>query len=72
MQVEIEYCGMWGYEARARAARTLIASRQPQAQVTLRKSSGGVFEITVDGTLRYSKRKTGAFPSEAEVAQAVA
>jgi len=26
----------------------------------------------VDGTLRYSKRKTGAFPSEAEVAQAVA
>ena len=28
--------------------------------------------ITVDGTLRYSKRKTGAFPSEAEVVQAVA
>jgi len=30
-----------------------------------------VFEITVDGALRYSKRKTGAFPSEAEVMQAV-
>jgi hypothetical protein len=30
-----------------------------------------VFEITVDGTLRYSKRKTGAFPSDAEVAGAV-
>jgi hypothetical protein len=30
-----------------------------------------VFEITVDGALKYSKRKSGAFPSDAEVAQAV-
>jgi len=30
-----------------------------------------VFEITVDGTLRYSKRKSGAFPSEAEVVEAI-
>jgi len=26
-----------------------------------------VFEITVDGALRWSKRTTGAFPSDAEV-----
>jgi predicted Rdx family selenoprotein len=52
-------------------ASTLIASRRPDANVTLRKSGGGVFEITVDGAVRYSKRATGAFPSDAEVLAAV-
>jgi selT/selW/selH-like putative selenoprotein len=39
----------------------------PDAKVELRKSSGGVFEITADGTLLYSKRATGAFPTEDEI-----
>ena len=37
------------------------------AAVTLRKSGGGVFEITVDGRLTYSKKATGAFPTDAQV-----
>lgn len=36
--------------------------------MTLRKSGGGVFEITVDGALRYSKKATGRFPTDEEVA----
>lgn len=52
-------------------ASTLIASRRPDANVTLRKSGGGVFEIKVDGALRFSKRGTGAFPSEAEILASV-
>jgi selT/selW/selH-like putative selenoprotein len=39
--------------------------------VSLRKSRGGVFEITVDGQLRYSKREVGRFPSSDEVLAAV-
>jgi selT/selW/selH-like putative selenoprotein len=39
--------------------------------VKLRRSSGGVFEITVDGRLRYSKKATGQFPTEAEVLAAL-
>jgi selT/selW/selH-like putative selenoprotein len=35
--------------------------------VELRKSSGGVFEITVDGVRRYSKRATGRFPTDEDV-----
>jgi selT/selW/selH-like putative selenoprotein len=27
-------------------------------------SAGGVFEVTVDGTLVHSKRRTGLFPDE--------
>jgi selT/selW/selH-like putative selenoprotein len=40
---------------------------QPSAQVSLKKSGGGVFEIMVDGRLAYSKKATGQFPSNEEV-----
>jgi selT/selW/selH-like putative selenoprotein len=35
-----------------------------QAEVTLVKSSGGVFEVIVDEVLVYSKRRTGEFPDQ--------
>jgi selT/selW/selH-like putative selenoprotein len=35
--------------------------------VTLVKSRGGVFEITVDGRLAFSKKKLGRFPTDAEL-----
>jgi predicted Rdx family selenoprotein len=35
--------------------------------VQLVRSSGGVFDITVDGQLRFSKGATGRFPTDAEV-----
>ena len=38
------------------------------AEVELKKSSGGVFEITVDGKLAFSKKALGRFPSDDEVA----
>ena len=45
----------------------MILKKQPAAQVSLRKSGGGVFEITVDGRLAYSKKATGQFPSDEQV-----
>jgi selT/selW/selH-like putative selenoprotein len=39
----------------------------PTAEIRLRKSGGGVFEITVDGGLRFSKKATGRFPTDEEV-----
>lgn len=35
--------------------------------ITLIAGSGGVYEITVDGTLLFSKKKLGRFPDEGEV-----
>jgi selenoprotein W-related protein len=35
--------------------------------VELKKSSGGVFEITVDGKLVFSKKQLGRFPTDAEI-----
>jgi selT/selW/selH-like putative selenoprotein len=45
----------------------MIMKTQPTAQVSLKRSGGGVFEITVDGVLAYSKKATGRFPSDEEV-----
>jgi selT/selW/selH-like putative selenoprotein len=33
------------------------------------RSSGGVFEITVDGQLKFSKKALGRFPTDDEVAK---
>ena len=37
------------------------------ADIELVKGSGGVFEITLDGALVYSKKATGRFPKWKEV-----
>jgi selT/selW/selH-like putative selenoprotein len=31
------------------------------------RSSGGVFEIVIDGALKFSKKATGRFPTDAEI-----
>ena len=41
--------------------------QNPEAQVELVRSGGGVFEITVDGQLKYSKKATGQFPTDDEI-----
>lgn len=50
----------------------MILERSPTADVRLRKGSGGVFEITVNGTVRYSKKATGRFPTDDEVVSILA
>jgi selT/selW/selH-like putative selenoprotein len=37
----------------------------------LRKSGGGVFEITVDRRLAFSKKASGRFPTDQEVTSAL-
>jgi selT/selW/selH-like putative selenoprotein len=49
----------------------MILRTTPTADVRLRKSGGGVFEVTVNGALRYSKKATGRFPTDQEVLAAL-
>ncbi|HKS62455.1 MAG TPA: Rdx family protein [Xanthobacteraceae bacterium] len=37
------------------------------ADIELVRGSGGVFEITVDGALKFSKQAVGRFPTNAEI-----
>jgi selT/selW/selH-like putative selenoprotein len=45
----------------------MILKAQPAAEVSLKRSGGGVFEVTVDGRLAYSKKASGQFPTDEEV-----
>ena len=40
-------------------------------KVELIKSSGGVFEVVIDGVLIYSKKKTGEFPDEVKLVKQI-
>lgn len=40
-------------------------------QAELIRGSGGVFDVTADGALLYSKHSTGRFPENSEVLQAL-
>jgi len=64
MQVTIEYCNRWGYREKAASLAEQIRKRFA-GEVRLLESSGGVFEVTVDGALLYSKKQTGEFPDQA-------
>jgi selT/selW/selH-like putative selenoprotein len=37
------------------------------AEIEVVRSSGGVFEIFVNGQLKFSKKALGRFPTEAEI-----
>lgn len=52
-------------------ANLLLIFKQKLAGLTLVPSSGGCFEVTVGGTLIYSKLATHAFPDEATIVAAV-
>ena len=40
-------------------------------QAKLVEGSGGVFDVTVDGQLVYSKHDTGRFPDDGEVVETI-
>jgi len=46
--------------------------KQQLAAVTLIPSSGGKFEIELDGKLIYSKLQTGCFPDKSQMLEQVA
>jgi selenoprotein W-related protein len=70
MRLTIKYCVSWNYLPRATSLAAEI-SAQFGVQAELVKGSGGVFDVTVDGALIYSKHRTGRFPDNAEVLQAL-
>ncbi len=41
--------------------------KQGVADIELRPGKSGQFDVTVDGTLRYTRARTGRFPTDAEI-----
>ncbi len=65
----IEYCTGWGYIGRAVALTRSILNEQKNniSELTLIPSSGGVFEVTLNDQLLFSKKELDRFPEKDEV-----
>ncbi|NND96383.1 MAG: SelT/SelW/SelH family protein [Pirellulaceae bacterium] len=53
------------------ASNLLARYKQKIEHLQLEPSSGGCFEVTIDGDLAYSKLQTGEFPNEDEIVNLV-
>ena len=66
MKIRIEYCMQWNYEPRALSLRDSIKNKFG-VEAKLIEGSGGVFEVTLNNSLIFSKKDLGRFPNENEV-----
>ena len=66
MEIRIKYCASWNYQPRAAGLADEI-KQNTGIVPTLEPGSGGVYDISADGTLLYSKHKTGSFPDNNEI-----
>ena len=64
IKITVEFCMMWNYAPKAAslAEELFTHFRNTITSMELIPSSGGVFEISVNGENIYSKREVGKFP----------
>ena len=67
MKISIEYCAMWNYLPRASSLEVELTKDFPEADVSLISSGGGVFEISLDDNLIFSKKSLNRFPKDGEI-----
>ena len=66
MNISIEYCTQWNYDVRALSLRDNIKNKFG-IDVELIEGSGGVFEVSLNNSLIFSKKELSRFPEENEI-----
>ena len=71
--VEITYCTQcrWMLRAVWLAQELLTTFEQDLYSVALKPGTGGIFEITLNGRLIFSRKEAGRFPEAKEVKQLI-
>ena len=67
MKVTIEYCAVWNYLPRASSLEAKLKQTFQGIDVQLISSGGGVFEVTLNDKLIFSKRSLNRFPDDGEI-----
>ena len=67
MNISIEYCAMWNYLPKASSLEVELKNNFPQADISLISSGGGVFEISLNSNLIFSKKALNRFPEDGEI-----
>ena len=75
MEITVTYCASWNYTSRAVSlADEILGEREIEYFVkywTMIPSSGGVFDVTVNGQLVFSKKKIGRHAEAGEISAAI-
>jgi len=66
MKIAIKYCAQWNYLPRASSLGDEL-KKNLGAEIELVAGSNGVFDISLDGNMIYSKFKEGRFPQTDEI-----
>ena len=69
-KMSIEYCTSWGYLNQALSLRETIEKRFG-IKAELIKGTGGVFEVTLNNSLIFSKKELGRFPDDNEISDII-
>lgn len=71
MKVTIEYCGGCPYLPQANALACELKETFGDVEIELVRSTGGAFEVQVDGQLVFSKKASKRFPAYRELPQLI-
>ena len=66
MKISIKYCKQWNYLPRASSMGDEL-KKNLEAEIELIAGSNGVFDVTVDGKIIFSKFEQGRFPQTDEI-----
>ena len=67
MELSIEYCGQWGYKPQALRVRLELIDLIRGVNVKLIEGKGGIFEITCDSRVLFSKTIMNRFPTNEDL-----
>lgn len=71
MKVTIEYCGGCPYLPQANALATELRETFGDVEIELVRSTGGAFEVRVDGSVVFSKLAQKRFPAYRELPELI-
>ena len=71
--ITIEYCTSWGYLGRAVAHTRSILNEQSNkiSEVSILPSSGGVYEISFNDEVIFSKKELDRYPEKDEIEEII-
>ena len=66
MKITIKYCAQWNYLPRASSLGDEL-KKNLGAEIDLVAGSNGIFDVSLDGNLIYSKFEQGHYPTADEI-----
>ena len=67
MLITIEYCSVWNYLPIASSLEAELRKNFQNIEIKLISGGGGVFEVSLDKNLIFSKKSLGRFPKQLEI-----